>query len=76
MILDVGLFTWFRDVIKTQFSYSLWLQSARQHEMDVKKKIAAFIGEFDLQMDQVENILLIPLEAGLILSKIDELLQN
>ena len=44
--------------------------------MDVKKKIAAFIGEFDLQMDQVENILLIPLEAGLILSKIDELLQN
>ncbi|GAF68701.1 unnamed protein product, partial [marine sediment metagenome] len=24
--------------------------------MDVKKKIAAFIGEFDLQMDQVENI--------------------
>jgi len=37
--------------------------------MDVKKKIAAFIGEFDLQMDQVENILLI-------LSKIDELLQN
>ena len=68
-ILNVGLFTWFRDVIKTQFSYSLWLQSARQHEMDVKKKIAAFIGEFDLQMDQVENILLI-------LSKIDELLQN
>ena len=24
--------------------------------MDVKKKIAAFLGEFDLQMDQVENI--------------------
>ena len=28
----------------------------QRSEMDVKKKIAAFIGEFDLQIDQVENI--------------------